>query len=114
MFGEGTRGLHLETLDPPAPRCVRLEGAGFFVHGRVRVVAARRGRVRAVVRGARPYDVTFETDDAGRLEAACDCVAFREHPAVCRHLWAALIKVQNEGLLADPAPRDAPRPIAAP
>lgn len=84
-----------------------------MVHGRVRIVAADRSRIRAVVRGARIFDVTIEATEFG-FSATCDCVAFKEAPAICRHVCAALIKVQNDGLLADPAPRSAPRPAAAP
>lgn len=107
--------LQLDTLEPAAPRAVRLEGAGFVVHDRVTVIAAGRGRVHAIVRGARPYDVAVESAGEGGLAATCDCVTFRERPVVCRHLWAALVTIQNDELLADPIARNdtPPAPIAA-
>jgi uncharacterized Zn finger protein len=94
--------LAIESLDPPVPRRVRLEGTGFYLHGRVQVVLAKPRRVRAVVRGARPFDVTVSADEAGKTSVQCDCAAFDER-RVCRHVWAALIKIQNEGLMAPSA-----------
>jgi hypothetical protein len=94
--------LTIDSLDPPAPRAVRLEGAGFYLHGRVDVVIAEPRRVRAIIRGARPFDVTVTSGENGRHSVTCDCAAFREQQAICRHVWAALIKIQNESLLAPP------------
>lgn len=98
----GDTPLAIESLDPPVSRRVRLEGTGFYLHGRVQVVLAKPRRVRAIVRGARPFDVTVSADEAGKTSVLCDCAAFGER-RVCRHVWAALIKIQNEGLLAPSA-----------
>jgi uncharacterized Zn finger protein len=100
--GESDAPLAIESLDPPVSRRVRLEGTGFYLHGRVQVVLARPRRVRAVVRGARPFDVTVSADETGKTSVLCDCAAFDER-RVCRHVWAALIKIQNDGLLASAA-----------
>jgi hypothetical protein len=94
--------LRIDSFDPPVCRAVRLEGAGFYVHGRVSLVLVEERRVRAVVRGARAFDVTVTADEAGGASVACDCQGFRAGQQVCRHVWATLIEIQNEGLL--PAP----------
>jgi hypothetical protein len=97
------KGLVLDGLEPRIPRPIQLEGAGFYVHRRVSIAARDRNRVHAVVRGGRPYDVTITLLDSGKALATCDCVPFQQAPAVCRHMWAALIKIQNDGLLTLPA-----------
>jgi hypothetical protein len=94
--------LVLDSFEPRVPRPIQLEGTGFFLHGRVRVVARERARVHAVVRAGRPHDVTIELTPAAKVAVACDCVGFQETLAVCRHLWAALITVQNEDMLRMP------------
>jgi hypothetical protein len=96
------KGLVLDGFEPRVPRLVQLEGAGFYVHGRVSIAAHERDRVHAVVRGGRPYDVTIAVTDSGKVIADCDCVGFADGQAVCRHVWATLIKVQNEDLLRLP------------
>jgi hypothetical protein len=98
-------GLRIDSFDPPVPRAVRLEGAGFYLHRRVSLVVVEQRRVRAIVRGARAFDVTVTADEGG-ASVACDCQGFRAGQQVCRHVWATLIKIQNEGLL--PAPTGTP------
>ena len=98
----GGATLAIDSLEPAVSRKIRLQGAGFYLHGRVGLVAVGPRRIRAVVRSSRPYDVTVVSGESGAAAVACDCIAFREQPSVCRHIWAALIKIQNEGLL--PAP----------
>ena len=103
ILASRTTMLAIDSLEPPVPRAVRLEGTGFYVHGRVDVVLAGPRQVRAIVRGARPFDVMVVMGESGTTTVACDCAAFREQPAVCRHVWATLIKIQNDGLLPAPA-----------
>jgi hypothetical protein len=95
--------LGIESLEPSVPRAVRLEGTGFYLHRRVQVVLADCRRVRAIVRGARPFDVTISQDEDGNSSVTCDCAAFRERNVICRHVWATLIKIQNEELLGSQA-----------
>jgi hypothetical protein len=99
--------LTVESLEPPAPRAVRLEGAGFYLHGRVRVAAALPEAVHAIVRGSRPFDVLVAVGDDGRVVLACDCITFRDRPSVCRHIWATLIMIHNESMLAPVPPKAA-------
>jgi hypothetical protein len=96
-------GLTLDSFEPGVPRAVKLEGAGFFLHGRVGIAARDRDAVHFVVRSRRPYDVRVGVTTSGKVTVECDCVPFVAEPAVCRHIWAALIKTQNDGLLELPA-----------
>jgi uncharacterized Zn finger protein len=98
----GRATLAIDSLEPPVARRTKLEGAGFYLRGRVGLVAVEPRRIRAVVRSSRPYDVTVLGGETGAALVACDCIAFREAPAVCRHIWATLIKIQNEGIMPQP------------
>jgi uncharacterized Zn finger protein len=101
--------IAIDSFEPPVPRAVKLEGTGFYLHGRVGVILAEAGRVRAVVRGARPFDVSIVVGAAGNAAVSCDCATFREQREICRHVWAALIKTQNDELLPAPTPSAAAR-----
>src|SRR5262245_24546052 len=92
----------MDGFEPPVPRAIQLEGAGFYIRGRVMIAARDRESIHAVVRGSRPYDVAIGVGECGRVTVSCDCIPFREGSSVCRHVWAALIKVQNEDLLQHP------------
>src|SRR5262245_25852435 len=97
MLAAGKR-LTLDTLEPRIARPVAMEGAARAVRGRVVIEAAGPGWVHALVRAGRPFDVWLRTTPGGFASVSCDCVGFQEEPAVCRHVWAALIVVQNEDL----------------
>jgi uncharacterized Zn finger protein len=93
----------LDDFEPRLPRQIQLEGAAFSLRRRVTIAAATGRSVHAVVRGARPYDVIVALSPEEKVHVACDCVPFLEDGLICRHIWAALVKIQNDGLLEPPS-----------
>jgi hypothetical protein len=99
---EEEKAITIDGLEPRVPRAVQLEGAGLYLHRRVTALGVGPGRVHAVVRGGRPYDVTVSAAGPGKAAVCCDCAGFRQTAAPCRHVWAVLIKIQNEDLMRLP------------
>ncbi|TWT44175.1 ATP-dependent helicase HepA [Phycisphaerae bacterium RAS1] len=59
---------------------------------------------RTTVTGGDTYDVDIaiveRTPDSLSLEADCTCPYVDEHAAPCKHIWAALLAIENQNLVA--------------
>ncbi len=81
---------------------VRQRGRAYFEQGRVEALRPRPGEVfRAAVQGTRPYTVVI-TADRARPAASCTCPTYGRG-AYCKHIWAALLKLNQEGEPAEAA-----------
>ncbi len=83
---------------------IRMRGRAYFDEGRVRQIAPQPGELaRALVRGSEEYVVSLRRDH-GRVSVACTCAHFDEGH-YCKHIWAALLDVDEHGpLTGGPAP----------
>lgn len=99
--------------------CVR--GFRYFARRRIELCDVTERGLEADVKGKRTQRVRLRVDD-GRLGAACSCAAKVLGPASCRHVWATLLEVDRQGVLASLrtsertlalGPLDAPRPPRA-
>lgn len=91
-----------------APRCAdafdageRSRGVSYFSEGRVRLGPVDENGVLARIRGSRssPYVVLVDWGDAewgDGLTVSCDCPRF-EDGALCKHLWATLLALDDAG-----------------
>ncbi len=65
--------------------------------------------VSAEVRGSRTYDVDLELADTS-LIYSCSCPFFEDKFSVCKHIWATLLEMEQQGLLQGWV-RDAPKDL---
>jgi uncharacterized Zn finger protein len=75
---------------------VRTRGERYHREGRVRLKHASPTHVEAVVRGSRPYTVTFEVRD-DLVATSCTCPYATDFDTGCKHVWAALLAAADEG-----------------
>jgi superfamily II DNA or RNA helicase len=90
-----------EQLKDLFPQSLRNRGRSYFLSKRVRLVHVDPRGAVAEVRGSgrNSYDVDLNWDRGeGTLAARCTCPYYLDH-GLCKHLWAALLKV---GVEADP------------
>lgn len=71
-------------------------GADYFRAGRVRIDSASASRIVATVRGGGRYRVELEREDR-KIHASCTCPYFDVD--LCKHIWAALLMVEERRLL---------------
>jgi superfamily II DNA or RNA helicase len=88
---------------------IRKRGERYWRQGLVMIGAARPGRAEAVVLGSAPYLVTleWEAEDRGSVRGSCTCLAAQEH-GPCKHLWAVVLAVDDEGLARGTAHEQSP------
>ncbi|WP_366293069.1 SNF2 helicase associated domain-containing protein [Paenibacillus sp. AN1007] len=79
-------------------------GVTAFKHGEEYQQSGRIGRLavsedgrhyQAVVRGTETYEVKVDLDDAGEIEAYCDCPAYGSYYDYCKHIAAVLLAVHE-------------------
>ena len=75
-----------------------MRGFRYFARRRVDLVDVSDDSVLADVKGTRTLRVTLRAS-GGLLASACSCAVKVLGPAVCRHVWAALLEVDRRGAL---------------
>jgi len=77
----------------------RGRGSAYQRAGRVRLGEITAERLDARVLGTSRYAVTIDWQEAGAglLRIDCDCPRFAE-AAVCKHVWAVIVEIDEEGL----------------
>ncbi len=84
---------------------VRARGQSYFAKGRVRIISVKPNEVVvAKVRGTESYKVKMRMR-AGRLHASCSCPYFEPNGIPCKHLWATILAVDSQNLIATPEMR---------
>jgi hypothetical protein len=81
----------------PPLACVH--GFRYFARRRVDLTNVTELGLEADVRGKRTQRVRLRVDE-GRLGVTCSCAAKVLGPSACRHVWAALLEIDRQGLLA--------------
>jgi superfamily II DNA or RNA helicase len=70
----------------------------YLREGRVSIQHSGDGAICAKVRGTRRYTVNLDVEDDVLL-CECDCPYFQKNVAPCKHVWAATLAVEKQGLL---------------
>src|SRR6187397_2709153 len=95
------------------PDADRGRGSAYQRAGRVRLGAITAEGLEARVLGTASYAVAIDWQEAGAgwLRAHCDCPRFAE-AAVCKHVWAAIVAI-DDAELSDLVPGSDPLRLAA-
>jgi SNF2-related domain/Helicase conserved C-terminal domain/SWIM zinc finger len=94
-------GYLTEKLFKQVNHIAQERGRSYFVNGRVKVVEGDSWRANAKVQGSSLYGVgiVFEDDF---LDVQCSCPFFEREMETCKHIWAALLAMEQQGLLKVP------------
>ena len=94
-------GYLTEKLFKQVNHVAQERGRSYFANGRVKFVKGDSWRANAKVQGSSLYDVgiVFEDDF---LDVQCSCPFFEREMETCKHIWAALLAVERQGLLKVP------------
>jgi len=82
-----------ESLEEDFDKASRARGEDYFASGLVRLRSVNDRRATAQVFGTEQYEVVFEADDTG-VFGSCTC-PFAEQGANCKHMWAALLAIED-------------------
>lgn len=79
-------------------------GEEYQQSGRIgKLTVSEDGRhYRAVVRGTETYEVKVDLDDAGEIEAHCDCPAYGNYYDYCKHIAAVLLAIHERADTPEP------------
>jgi len=91
-----------QALAPQVSSRTRSRGAVYFTSGAVSRIDVRDAILQARVTGSQPYDVCLAA--AGTLlRASCTCPYYLDRVDICKHVWAALLAAEAQGIpLIDP------------
>lgn len=90
---------YLQRLGRNVSRKIKSRGEDYFARKAVRVLFADDEFVSARVSGSRKYEVDLERDGES-LVYSCDCPYFEGGFEVCKHVWATLLELDKQGILA--------------
>ena len=90
-------------LAPYVTERTRAKGYSYFVTGTVTIINSTTEVVTANVRGTRIYHVTIAREDAG-YTGRCECPFFADREDICKHIWAAVLAADAQGLLPPESP----------
>ena len=76
---------------------IRFRGAAYIEAERVELTRVTADHIFAVVRDGVEYQTQLSRDD-GNLKTYCTCDQFQKFN-VCKHLWAAILAVDQSGYL---------------
>jgi hypothetical protein len=89
----------LEEFARDFDRSVQARGREYFRRRAAKVTAAHPRHVEASVAGGNRYKVKVSWDGDGEPTYDCSCPFFRDRNEPCKHLWAALLQADRDGLL---------------
>src|SRR3954452_22661721 len=88
----------LEEFARDFDRSVQARGREYFRRHAAKVTAADARHVEAVVAGGNRYKVKVNWDEDGEPTYDCSCAFFRDRQEACKHLLAALMQAEQDGL----------------
>ncbi len=98
--GGRNAGMGITTLLEPKFRGdIRFRGAAYIKAERVTITHVTTERVSAVVNDGVGYETLLDRGD-GELQMYCTCQNGEKSKRHCKHLWATLLAVDAEGLIA--------------
>ena len=84
---------------------VRKRGTHYYEQGRVRITQGSPTQVTARVDGSILYKVLIRYSHP-ELSVSCTCLHFVDQGALCKHIWATILKIDSTQYLS--AAQDAP------
>ncbi|MBM3981186.1 MAG: helicase SNF2 [Planctomycetes bacterium] len=82
------------SLAPQVPATIRDRGREYHRDGAVEVLNVSGREVAADVQGTETYEVDLALE--GRtIYASCTCPYIADHGAVCKHIWATILAIDN-------------------
>ena len=97
-------GYLTEKLFKQVNHAAQERGRLYFANGRVKRIDGDARRANAKVQGASVYDVQIAFED-DFLDVQCSCPFFDRELETCKHIWAALLAAERQGLLMAPGSR---------
>ena len=97
-------GYLTEKLFKQVNRIAQERGRSYFFNGSVKRIEGDARRADAKVQGSRLYDVWIASED-DFLDVKCSCPFFDRELETCKHIWAALLAAERDGLLKAPGSR---------
>jgi superfamily II DNA or RNA helicase len=89
----------LEDFDEDFDHSVQSRGREYFRRKAAKITAADARHFEATVAGGNRYKVKVSWDEDGDPEYDCSCPFFCDRGEPCKHLWAALLQAEQDGLL---------------
>jgi hypothetical protein len=97
-------GYLTEKLFTQVNRIAQERGRSYFYNGSVKRIDGDARRANAKVQGSSVYDVKIVFED-DFLDVQCSCPFFEREFETCKHIWAALLAAERQGLLKVPGSR---------
>jgi hypothetical protein len=97
-------GYLTEKLFKQVNHIAQERGRSYFFNGSVKGIDGDARRANAKVQGASLYDVKMVFED-DFLDVYCSCPFFDREFETCKHIWAALLAAERQGLLKVPGSR---------
>jgi hypothetical protein len=97
-------GYLTEKLFAQVNRIAQERGRLYFFSGSVKRITGDSWRANAMVQGSSLYDVKIVFED-DFLDVQCSCPFFDREFETCKHIWAALLAAERQGLLKVPGSR---------
>src|SRR5437867_7591698 len=91
----------LEDFASDFGREVQARGREYFRRGAAQITDSGAEYIEASVRGGELYTAYVGWDELGEPEYDCSCRYFQDRGGPCKHLWAALLQAEKDGLLVD-------------
>jgi superfamily II DNA or RNA helicase len=98
-------GYLTEKMFDSVGRISQERGRSYFFSGAVKRIEGDAWRATGIVKGAELYEVRFSFED-DFLNVSCSCPFFARELSSCKHIWAAALAAERDGLLKGPASRD--------
>ena len=95
----------IKPLAPHVSARTRAKGLDYFRSGAVIDAGGAEWTAHAIVRGTRDYRVEL-VRDRNRFTGSCECPYYADRAEICKHIWAALLEADRQGLLAGDGPPD--------
>lgn len=97
-------GYLTEKLFKQVNHIAQERGRSYFFNGSVKRIEGDAWRANAKVQGSSLYDVRVAFED-DFLDVRCSCLFFDRELETCKHIWAALLAAERQGLLKVPGSR---------
>ena len=98
-------GYLTEKIYDAVGRISQERGRSYFFRGAVKKIEGDAWRAAAKIQGSQLYEIRLSfAEDC--LNVSCSCPFFARELNVCKHIWAAALAAERNGLLKGPASRN--------
>src|SRR4030095_6412587 len=97
-------GYLTEKIYDAVGRLSQERGRSYFSRGAVKQIEGDAWRAKGKVQGSQLYEIRFSFAD-DYLNVSCSCPFFVKELSTCKHIWAAALAAERDGLLKGAANR---------